>query len=170
MGASRFASMGWVLLMALCVTVSPAAAGENPMVEDSIRKVESQLGDLSAIPRGKRLGVLVITLANPYWTEMRNRYGEWGAEMGIDVEVLAAPTEGDLKSQLDTLETMVAKGYDAIVVTPMDPFNLIPGVLKANEKGVPILCSGPAIDAQTVLRSEERRVGKECRSRWSPYH
>ena len=22
----------------------------------------------------------------------------------------------------------------------------------------------------TVTRSEERRVGKECRSRWSPYH
>ena len=22
----------------------------------------------------------------------------------------------------------------------------------------------------TFLRSEERRVGKECRSRWSPYH
>ena len=22
----------------------------------------------------------------------------------------------------------------------------------------------------TVPRSEERRVGKECRSRWSPYH
>ena len=24
--------------------------------------------------------------------------------------------------------------------------------------------------AQAQLRSEERRVGKECRSRWSPYH
>src|SRR2546430_10181469 len=23
---------------------------------------------------------------------------------------------------------------------------------------------------EAVLRSEERRVGKECRSRWSPYH
>ena len=22
----------------------------------------------------------------------------------------------------------------------------------------------------SILRSEERRVGKECRSRWSPYH
>ena len=21
-----------------------------------------------------------------------------------------------------------------------------------------------------IMRSEERRVGKECRSRWSPYH
>ena len=24
--------------------------------------------------------------------------------------------------------------------------------------------------AITFMRSEERRVGKECRSRWSPYH
>src|SRR5256886_12929350 len=24
--------------------------------------------------------------------------------------------------------------------------------------------------AQEIQRSEERRVGKECRSRWSPYH
>ena len=26
------------------------------------------------------------------------------------------------------------------------------------------------LEAFKVLRSEERRVGKECRSRWSPYH
>jgi hypothetical protein len=26
------------------------------------------------------------------------------------------------------------------------------------------------LDVQNELRSEERRVGKECRSRWSPYH
>ena len=26
------------------------------------------------------------------------------------------------------------------------------------------------IDLEHFLRSEERRVGKECRSRWSPYH
>ena len=25
-------------------------------------------------------------------------------------------------------------------------------------------------EAENQLRSEERRVGKECRSRWSPYH
>ena len=25
-------------------------------------------------------------------------------------------------------------------------------------------------DSRAQLRSEERRVGKECRSRWSPYH
>ena len=26
------------------------------------------------------------------------------------------------------------------------------------------------ISNENILRSEERRVGKECRSRWSPYH
>ena len=30
--------------------------------------------------------------------------------------------------------------------------------------------AGGEADALTALRSEERRVGKECRSRWSPYH
>ena len=29
---------------------------------------------------------------------------------------------------------------------------------------------GVCLDTQNAFRSEERRVGKECRSRWSPYH
>src|SRR2546430_17710293 len=54
----------------------------------------------------------------------------------------------------------------------------------ADEPGPPTLPIGasapdfclPGIDGQThclkdyAARSEERRVGKECRSRWSPYH
>ena len=30
--------------------------------------------------------------------------------------------------------------------------------------------SGKRLPRGSVPRSEERRVGKECRSRWSPYH
>jgi len=28
----------------------------------------------------------------------------------------------------------------------------------------------PRDETKLIRRSEERRVGKECRSRWSPYH
>src|ERR1043166_2103131 len=46
---------------------------------------------------------------------------------------------------------------------------LLAGVQKKQDFGWLVLglffCSGA-----TALRSEERRVGKECRSRWSPYH
>ena len=38
----------------------------------------------------------------------------------------------------------------------------------------PLLCKKAnkviSVDMDEKLRSEERRVGKECRSRWSPYH
>src|SRR3989441_11882318 len=33
-----------------------------------------------------------------------------------------------------------------------------------------IFCAGANIRMLGQSRSEERRVGKECRSRWSPYH
>src|SRR5256885_12567867 len=33
-----------------------------------------------------------------------------------------------------------------------------------------IRCEAAARSVGAKLRSEERRVGKECRSRWSPYH
>src|SRR5690348_17863125 len=38
------------------------------------------------------------------------------------------------------------------------------GPASINPKRMSIWCTPPA------NRSEERRVGKECRSRWSPYH
>ena len=33
-----------------------------------------------------------------------------------------------------------------------------------------IMDEGKILVVNLQLRSEERRVGKECRSRWSPYH
>src|SRR3712207_7095828 len=33
-----------------------------------------------------------------------------------------------------------------------------------------VVCHGVRLSAAGEIRSEERRVGKECRSRWSPYH
>src|SRR6266478_9373315 len=32
------------------------------------------------------------------------------------------------------------------------------------------LAASKAVETGGIARSEERRVGKECRSRWSPYH
>src|SRR4051812_6241348 len=37
-------------------------------------------------------------------------------------------------------------------------------------RGEPKLLEYNADTPTSLLRSEERRVGKECRSRWSPYH
>ena len=39
--------------------------------------------------------------------------------------------------------------------------------MQLTAEGYPEMC---VIDFRFRVRSEERRVGKECRSRWSPYH
>ena len=60
---------------------------------------------------------------------------------------------------------------------PTDPHVLVPAVLAALESDAGIVgdlifvVDDGASDAIVAhVRSEERRVGKECRSRWSPYH
>ena len=68
--------------------------------------------------------------------------------------------------------TRCAKGhyYD------MDKFSMCPHCASANEgMGQTMRYTQPVNDSAfsggtSVSRSEERRVGKECRSRWSPYH
>ena len=35
---------------------------------------------------------------------------------------------------------------------------------------IPYFTAANTIASEAAFRSEERRVGKECRSRWSPYH
>ena len=47
------------------------------------------------------------------------------------------------------------------------------GITGSIGMGVAESCGFPFVQevvAATKARSEERRVGKECRSRWSPYH
>ena len=48
----------------------------------------------------------------------------------------------------------------AIKLQPANPFTWASGWKS------PFYCD----NRKTLSRSEERRVGKECRSRWSPYH
>ena len=53
---------------------------------------------------------------------------------------------------------------DAMILTA---FTLVLGLILGvvNE-----ITKGPIAKVNYEARSEERRVGKECRSRWSPYH
>ena len=64
-----------------------------------------------------------------------------------------------------------------LILLGLDYWNLLPHrTYTAEHFGIetlqsPLDADGDGIDDYTdLMRSEERRVGKECRSRWSPYH
>src|SRR3989449_10990181 len=87
----------------------------------------------------------------PYTTLFRSVSLLRGGREGLKVQTVAEFRRAeDLK---DTTTTDPARGQ---------AFKLVAYRIEAT------IAKGLAFSA--VTRSEERRVGKECRSRWSPYH
>ena len=99
----------------------------------------AQLGAIPKPTKPLRIGVVLITLANPYWVSMKEGYESAAREFGVQVDVQAAPQENSLTAQLDILENMVVKGYDAIAAHTITAHNLIPGLAKAAKRGVVVV-------------------------------
>ena len=86
----------------------------------------------------------------------------------MNAKILIADDESDIVSMLGSF--FESKGFRVL------PASNGAEALKQVEKQPDIILldiNMPGTDGLEVckrIRSEERRVGKECRSRWSPYH
>src|SRR2546430_15852079 len=95
------------------------------------------------------------------FSELRRRKGRTvltalGLALGIGVVVtVGALSTGLDRAQAKVLAPLTGVGTDLSVTRPIKFGNNGPAGLSASER---------------QQRSEERRVGKECRSRWSPCH
>ena len=98
-----------------------------------------QIGEMPKTGGGEKLGALVISLTNPYWVGMKDAYIAAAEQYGVNIEVMSAPTEGDKQSQLETLNAMALKDYKAIVLSPIEPYNLLPGIIQCNKNGIPVI-------------------------------
>ena len=82
-----------------------------------------------------------------------------------DFELIEGDTEEDSSSASDQAHT-VANNSVVIIGTGLAGYGLAKEFRKLDENILIIDLDVHQGDG----RSEERRVGKECRSRWSPYH
>lgn len=125
---------------------SPAEA----MLSQVQALMEEQLGDLPEEGKNEKIGVLIISLTNQFWVNMKDCYEAAAKELGVTVDVQTGTTEGDTQSQLDALMTMATMDYDVIIVSPIDGTNLIPGIVKCNEAGIPVINLGPGVDTEAL--------------------
>src|SRR2546426_12542193 len=92
-------------------------------------------------------------------------------------EARAERTEDRRRLRLEFLRQALAEGYDSLKVRHAEGASgqesvrtharLMDDVIFSLTR---LIAADAAADGLEATRSEERRVGKECRSRWSPYH
>src|SRR2546426_10111703 len=102
--------------------------------------------------------------------EKQNKHDNFGLSMNIHA---AAPMDlSEILALLKTTDLPVAgiEQHVAATLVARDSGRLV-GCAAVEIYGVAGLLRSVAVARdQRGARSEERRVGKECRSRWSPYH
>ncbi len=76
---------------------------------------------------------------NPFWAAVQRGAEEKGKELGVDVVVLAPPTESDVAAQIAQIEDQLAKGVKGIVIAPTDPNALAPVIDEAIADGVSVV-------------------------------
>lgn len=139
---------------------SAFAAQENARVKEIENTLMKQIGDMPKLNGGEKLGALVISLTNPYWVGMKDAYIAAAEQYGVNIDVMSAPTEGDKQSQLETLNAMALKDYKAIVLSPIEPYNLLPGIIQCNKNGIPVINLGPGINVDSLKEMGGRLDGR----------
>lgn len=138
------------LIMAAFMVNLLFLAGESPADMSRWQKVRSEafakLGETPKVDPTTRVGAIIITEANPFWVTVKEGYLNGAKELGIQMDVQAAPQENSIAAQLNILENMVAKKYDAIVAHSITRHNLIPGLVKAKQKGIPAITDSIRVD------------------------
>ena len=140
------------LVLAALVAAATLAASPNVSAQAPIRigVIEPLSGPVAASGNYVRMGAEIAR----DWINAR------GGVDGRKVELRIEDNKSDPKEAASAAEKLIVRDRVPAIMGAWGSSMTLAAMPKLEEYGVPMV----------VERSEERRVGKECRSRWSPYH
>ncbi|MFN2340502.1 MAG: ribose ABC transporter substrate-binding protein RbsB [Halanaerobium sp.] len=84
-----------------------------------------------------RIGLSVSTLNNPFFVDLKDGAEAMAEEM--DVEILTVDAQDDAASQLSSVEDLLIKQIDVLIVNPVDGNAIVSAITAANDAGVPVI-------------------------------
>ena len=122
-----------------CKVVGAAFSTDDAKGGVNFADLTKKLGAMPKVKKGTKLGSLMKFLGNQYWIDLAAGQKTRAKKYGITIDVQAASSESDQVGQLNSMNTMIAKGYTAFLVSPQTNTNLCPAVEKAEGKGQLVL-------------------------------
>ncbi|RGU94272.1 hypothetical protein DWW31_06685 [Clostridium sp. AF15-17LB] len=116
----------------------------------ALAQVNEDLAPLPEKDTGKKLAAIESTLTNSFWVTMQEGYEDTAEEYGVTIDVQATDSDTDTTGQLDILNNMLVKDYEAIAVSPLTEDCLISGIVTANQNDVKIITTGNEVNEDTL--------------------
>lgn len=116
----------------------------------ALAQVDEELAPLPEKDTGKKLAAIESTLSNSFWVTMQEGYEDVAKEYGVSIDVQATDSDTDTVGQLDILNNMLVKDYEAIAVSPLTEDCLISGIVTANQNEVKIITTGNQVNENAL--------------------
>ena len=97
---------------------------------------EETKSDVQAATGGK-VGLVVSTLDNPFFVDLKTGAEEKAAELGLELIVL--DSQNDPAKELSNVEDLITKEVKILLINPTDSDAVASAVAAANEVGVPVV-------------------------------
>jgi len=148
----RRGRLGVVAFGAL-VTLTVAACGSS-----------ASAGNPSA-STAQKVGVALIlkNFTNPYFVSMKNDAQAEATKIGVDLTVTAGTKDGDVATQIASIENAVSAGDQGILITPNGP-GVNPAISKARQAGLFVIAldtpPNPANTVDITFATDNLAAGK----------
>lgn len=86
--------------------------------------------------RKYKMVFIVKTMQSPFMLRMIDGAKRAAKDLNIDMQCVAPNTPFSTEQQISLMENAIAKRVDAIIIAPSDSQAIVPGIMKANQKGV----------------------------------
>lgn len=95
------------------------------------------------------VGLSISTLNNPFFVDLKDGAEEAAQELGLDIFVTDA--QNDSNRQLSSIEDLVSRGVDILIINPTDSTAVVPAVRLANQAGILVITVDRGSDGGEVL-------------------
>jgi ribose transport system substrate-binding protein len=124
---------------------------------------QGQRSGAGAPLRELRLAVIPMGTTHEFWKSIHAGALTAADELGVRIIWKGPLKEDDRNEQVQIVETMIAAGVDAIVLTPMDDRALVPPVAEARRAGIPTVIFNSALsgdDYVAYVSTDNRKGGR----------